>query len=141
MWRQVNGTRLFFRMFGAAPSSDNIVVLHHGYTASSLTWEPCAAALSAIDPSLCIVVPDCRGAGVHGSGAGSKDEHFTIAQLADDAISVVDVLQGEAEAGIKISDPKVAVCRGNLRSVGIRWVVWLVHKSRWHPRKECVRSF
>ena len=108
MWRQVNGTRLFFRMFGAAPSSDNIVVLHHGYTASSLTWEPCAAALSAIDPSLCIVVPDCRGAGVHGSGAGSKDEHFTIAQLADDAISVVDVLQGEAEAGIKISDPKVA---------------------------------
>ena len=110
MWRQVNGTRLFFRKYGAAPSPDKIVVLHHGYTASGLTWEPCAATLSAIDPSLCIVVPDCRGAGVHSSGAGSEDKHFTIAQLADDIICLVNLLQAEAqaEAGVKTSDPKFA---------------------------------
>ena len=101
---EVNGTTLYYETLGVSPTAalapaaadGALVVLHHGWTGDSSSWTQCAHALLARCPHLCIVLPDARGAGRHGSGEGSGERDFTIAQLAADAVALVRVLQRKA---------------------------------------------
>lgn len=101
---EVNGTTLYYETHGVSPAAalapaaadGTLVVLHHGWTGDGSSWTQCAHALLARCPHLCVVLPDARGAGRHGSGEGSGDGEFTIAQLAADVVALVRVLQREA---------------------------------------------
>ena len=103
----VNGTSIFYEVLGSSPydalagplaADGALVVLHHGWTGDGTSWTQCAHALLARMPHLSVVIPDARGAGRHGSGEGSADADFSIAQLAADAAGLIRCLQDEAAA-------------------------------------------
>ena len=89
-YADVNGARLRYTVF---PGPGELLVLHHGWQASQDTWTTFASLLS-LKYSYSVLTFDCRGAGRSGS---PPDGAFTIAQLSDDLVGLVDVLFGPSQ--------------------------------------------
>ncbi len=82
---EINGARLWYDVTGPASPDAPPLLLHHGYTASRVNWQPVADRLQAHYQTILL---ECRGAGA--------SEHtvngYSLEQLARDVVELLDHL-------------------------------------------------
>lgn len=78
---RVNGARLWYEVRGRGEP----ILLHHGYTASRVNWEPVARRL---ERDFQVILMECRGSGESEHTAGG----YTLEQYAADVVGLLDHL-------------------------------------------------
>jgi len=81
----INGARLWYDTPGSPPADADVLLLHHGYTASRANWLPVATRLQN---TYRVILMECRGTG------DSEDtlDGYTLEQYAKDVIGMADHL-------------------------------------------------
>lgn len=81
----INGARLWYDTPGSPPNGADVLLLHHGYTASRVNWLPVATRLQ---DTYRVILMECRGTG------DSEDtvDGYTLEQYAKDVIGMADHL-------------------------------------------------
>jgi pimeloyl-ACP methyl ester carboxylesterase len=81
----INGARLWYDVQGPATPGAAPIVLHHGYTASRVNWQPAADRLVKRHR---VILMECRGTG----DSEHTDGGYTLEQYAADVIGLADHL-------------------------------------------------
>jgi pimeloyl-ACP methyl ester carboxylesterase len=81
----VNGARLWYDTLGNPPPEAEVLLLHHGYTASRVNWMPVAKRLQ---DTYRVVLMECRGTGDSEDTLGG----YNLEQYAKDVIGIADHL-------------------------------------------------
>ena len=81
----IHGARLWYDTPGSPPADADVLLLHHGYTASRANWLPVATRLQN---TYRVILMECRGTG------DSEDtlDGYTLEQYAKDVIGMADHL-------------------------------------------------
>lgn len=82
---QINGARLWYEVTGPTTADAPPLLLHHGYTASRVNWQPVADRLQTRYQTILL---ECRGAGDSEHTANG----YSLEQLARDTVGLLDHL-------------------------------------------------
>ena len=82
---EINGARLWYEVTGPDTADAAPLLLHHGYTASRVNWQPVAERLQS---RYRIIMLECRG-----TGASEHTEHgYCLEQVTQDVVGLLDHL-------------------------------------------------
>ena len=82
---RINGAQLWYDVQGPQTASTAPILLHHGYTASRVNWQPVADRLMRRHR---VILMECRGTGASEHTA----DGYTLEQYAADVIGMADYL-------------------------------------------------
>lgn len=85
---EINGARLWYEVTGPASPDAPPLLLHHGYTASRVNWQPVADRLQGRYQTILL---ECRGTG----DSEHTADGYSLEQLARDVVGLLDHLDYE----------------------------------------------